>query len=238
MALRSPKVHFIEYHGLSDVSGNKDPLLNTFNTFLKPLKDNLLKGDLIRSQQNCYRNSCLFIWNGEQAVIPYNSWPGNNYGESFDGEVEPDEYGYLPDTFDALEYDVWNNNWWNIPGGIAHNFFFYTNLSSYQEELKRNLSFKRFDDDNIMAVTWFNHLVHGEIAIVYQNDEPFETDDTDYLEGCILDCFKENNFYSFYNYDLIEDIQDYIDEHHHKQYIFMTERVLNVAREKRLRMVR
>ena len=239
MALPSPKVHHIEYAELNHVISNNDPLLNAFNIFLEEHKHKFSKGDLIRSSLNYYRNQCLFIWDGNKAIVPYNSSRENNYSEDFNGQVEPDDYGYLPNIFNPLEYNVWgkhDNNWWNINHGITHNFYFYTDLSSSYGELKENLYFKYFEDNYVVAVSWFHHPIQGKITVVYQSEEPHK-DDIEVLKEDILRCFKEDNFYAFENFDLNENVQEYVDAQSFGKCMYITDHVLRVVIDKHFELI-
>ena len=84
-----------------------------------PLSRQLRRGDVLHNvSMGDYRNDGKFIFDGENLCYPYNK-PFAEY------DVEPDEYGYVPRQFRAVnEFPV--RYWSDI---IGHNFYIYADLS-------------------------------------------------------------------------------------------------------------
>lgn len=74
---------------------------------------------IIRTDENGYRNGNLFFWDGKKAVLP-----------GFNQDI--DEYGYIPSNFLAFkDYDpstVFEDD------GVSHNTYFFTQLPSIDSE--------------------------------------------------------------------------------------------------------
>jgi hypothetical protein len=89
-----------------------------------PLSRQLKRGDVLHNvSMGDYRNDGKFIFDGENLCYPYNE----PFAESA-CEDEPDEYGYVPKQFLAInEFPI--KYWSDV---IEHNFYIYANLADQQ----------------------------------------------------------------------------------------------------------
>lgn len=243
MALLIPDIHIYIYDEMTDVFKNDDPKLTDFNIFLQQHKQKFRYGDIIRSQSDMYRNEGLFFWDGERAIVSYNNDSLTMDEEGYGDIPEPDEYGYVPKVFNGLEFDIWGrNNWWSEDEGVQHNFYFYTNLSSFYGELRDNLVI-RGKHEETLVLSHFTHPKQGKIVILmeYEYNVNNCAYRRDVLKEEVLNCFNGNNFYSSVNQDLSESTQNYlngfVDALHTKKIMYLPPHSLEASKNQDLELV-
>ena len=92
-----------------------------------PISKRMKRGDVLHNvSMGDYRNDGKFIFDGEKLCYPYN----NPFADATDPE-DPDEYGYVPKSFLAInEFPV--RYWSEI---IDHNYYVYADLTDIVDDI-------------------------------------------------------------------------------------------------------